>query len=466
MKKRTLFKSQKPLSILISAIGLLCAVSACSETSDLEATYLGASNLEASDLEATNLKVPHSIVTTKTHPQTEKGKLLIVGGALSGETADIYQHFLQAIPEHFPDIAIVPLASSSPARSAENFKNLLVRYGATEDRIHILPLAVKDDTETETDESLWIKNASDQSLANTLKSVGGFWFVGGDQMRIVTALMPRDNQPTPVLKTLREQLNKGAIVGGTSAGAAIMSDIMIAAGDSFSALTLPTVKQYEGTESQEQGQLYVHHGLGFFPYGIVDQHFDRKARLGRLARTLAISNTDLGVGIDENTGLLVDLATDEVTVLGSGAVSILDASQAQFSEQPFSATNLNLSLLTPGDRYNLIELSLLHTNGSPTVGHEYAAEAPHQGAGLALANGRLEQLLSYQLLDNANSTEIKRYNFIETGEGFMYRFKQTKNSRGFWSANDGSMDKYTIENVMFEIEPVQVQITPTDTLVQ
>lgn len=390
------------------------------------------------------------------------GKLLIVGGALSEDTESVYRAFLDAVPADQPQIAIVPLASSSPHMSPNKFKQALIRYGADSKRIRILPLAVTDDSNTDLDESLWADNAQDQALAKSLDGVGGFWFVGGDQMRIVDALLPQVSQPTPVLKAIRQQLQRGAVIGGTSAGAAMMSEPMIAAGDSFSALTLTPAKHYSGTESQEQGSLYLHHGLGFFPYGIIDQHFDRKARLGRLVRTLAETRTATGYGIDEDTGILVDLVSHQFQVVGSGNVTVLNAGKSSFFNSPFKALGVDLSVLSRGDRFDLSNHSLIDTSGKPTIGHEYASEAPHQGAGLALANARLSQLLGYQLLDNSESTELRRYNFTESGVGFMYRFRQVEGSRGYWSAANGSVDSYSISGVQFDIEPVRIGITSAD----
>jgi len=385
------------------------------------------------------------------------GKLLIVGGGLSDDTHAIHQAFLDALPSPDSKVAIVPLASSNPVRSANSFKKELLLLGAESNNIRVLRLAMVDDKSTAADESLWAKNAWNLTLAAELQEVDGFWFVGGDQMRIIEALQPQPNEVSPVLKTLRLRLQDGAVIGGTSAGAAIMSQPMVAAGDSFSALTLPAAKHYSGLESQEQGQLYLHHGLGFFPYGIIDQHFDRKARLGRLARTLAQTQTSIGYGVDEDTAMLVDLDNHQFEVVGHGNVTVLDSANADFSEQPFSAHNLQLSVLGSGDRFDLQKRQLLPTEAQATIGKEYADDHPVQGAGLALPNARLSQLLGYQLLDNAGATQIDRYSFDASGAAVRYRFRQQKNSQGYWRTV-GSADLYGISQVAFDIEPVNIKI--------
>jgi cyanophycinase len=386
------------------------------------------------------------------------GQLLIVGGALSEETADIHRALLQAQPGELPKIAIVPLASSSPVQSADKFRRSLIRYGARAEQIMVLPLAVKDDRSTEYDERNWRANADKEALASILEQVGAFWFVGGDQMRIIKTLLPEADKPTPVLRAIREQLNRGAVIGGTSAGAAMMSHTMITAGDSYNALIKPSADRYAGTETQEQGQLHLHHGLGFFAPGIIDQHFDRKARLGRLVKAMHDSGESTGIGIDEDTGILVDLQQQQLTVLGSGSVTLLNTSSSHFEQRPFQARDVRLSLLAAGDRFDLHKWQASHLNGKPTVGNEYADEPPLQGAGPALANGRINHLLGYQLLDNAGADEIRRYTFTEQGGGFVYRFRQLGDSQGYWSADNGSVDRYSIIDLRFDIEPVKIRI--------
>ncbi|WP_101760051.1 cyanophycinase [Oceanicoccus sp. KOV_DT_Chl] len=388
------------------------------------------------------------------------GKLVIVGGALSSENEAVYRAFIDALPSANSKIAIFPVASSSPVSSAQKFRKDLVHYGVDASRVEIIPLATKDDLSTEFDESSWRNNASSAQLATELTRYEGFWFVGGDQMRIIETLLPRAQKPSRLLLALRKQLEEGAVIGGTSAGAAMMSNPMIAGGDSFSALTTTPSDNYYGTESQEYGRLYLHHGLGFFPYGLVDQHFDRKSRLGRLARALLETEQNLGVAVDEDTAMVVDLASHELTAVGSGAVTLLNRQSAKFQAKPFKANNLQISLLASGDRYNLVShSSKIAGDPKSTVGREYASGEPHQGAGLLLPNQTLSQMLGYDLLDNADSRELRRYSFVESGDGFLFRFRQTPDSAGYWRYRSGSRDQYSIINVMLDVEPVTISVS-------
>ena len=384
------------------------------------------------------------------------GKLLIAGGAVGSDNEALYKAFIENQPSGTSKVCIIPAASSSPVKSANQFKQDLIHYGLDEKRICIIPLAITDDKSTEFDERNWKDNALDKDVLAQLNSAEGFWFTGGDQMRIVE-LLYRDSKPTPALTILNKKLKQGAIIGGTSAGAAIMSEPMIAAGDSFSALTQPQSDKYYGMETQEKGQLYLHQGIGFFPYGLVDQHFDRKARLGRLVRALALKKIENGYAVDEDTAMLVDLSKHTLQTVGRGNVTVLNASKASIKQDPFIIKNVTLSVLSNNDIWDIKKNQLLN-DVATTKGKEYYAEDANQGAGLALANGRLAQLLGYELMDNKNTQEVRRYSFLENGQGILYRFKQNDESQGYWRAN-GTLDQYTVTHIQMDIEPVTVTIT-------
>lgn len=391
----------------------------------------------------------------------EGGKLLIGGGALRSDNAAVYRAFIDSIPETFPEVAIVPAASGRPAHYAEAFRADLRRHGY-DGRVHILPVAVEDDPSTELDESRWSRGARDRNLVERLEKVGGIWFVGGDQTRITDTLMLEDGKETPLLAAIRARLVEGAVVGGTSAGAAIMSRTMIAAGDSLSALTLPQAARYDGMQAQESGQLLLGRGLGFLETGIVDQHFDRKSRLGRLVRALAppLEKAERrGFGVDEDTAVLADLHSGEMRVLGRGNLTLLDAREAEFapSQTGFAVEGIRLSVLSNGDSYNW-KTGALNLGGGATVGREAFAYRPQQGAGIALPNGRLDHMLGFSLLDNSESRELRRYAFSEGGRGVLFRFEQAGDSRGHWRYGSGTQDQYSIGDVRLSVKPVTLTI--------
>ncbi|MDN3638234.1 cyanophycinase [Simiduia curdlanivorans] len=392
------------------------------------------------------------------------GKLLIVGGALESSNAQVYRAFIDAIPAQ-AKIAIVPAASGRPALYAEKFRKDLNRYGVTNERIVIVPLALVDDPSTDVDESKWQDNAYSTDLLASLEGVQGFWFVGGDQTRI-TQLLMRDGEESPLLKFIRDKLQSGAIVGGTSAGAAMMSHQMIAGGDSVSALLSPPAEAYTGMESQELGQLYWQPGLNFLPSILVDQHFDRKARLGRLAVAMCRLKQGYGLGVDEDTAAFVDLEKQSLRVLGRGNVVWLEAATGGCNlsedsrEQADVATEVirqfSLSLMAAGDSWQWSRKLFKASDGKQkTVGREAFAGGVHSGGGFALANARLDQSLGFDLLDNSDSTQLDRFTlarFQNHDYLVRYQFKQSPKSEGYWGYLDGTKDSYSAVNVIFSVE--------------
>ena len=212
-------------------------------------------------------------------------------------------------------------------------------------------------------------------------------------------------------------------------------------------------KEHHRTGSAGFGQRYgvPANRLGFLDQGVVDQHFDRKARLGRLVRALAETGQTRGFGIDENTALLVRPDLNSAKVLGRGSVVVLDAREARFDfDSKAMASGLKLSILAPGVRFRLGDFVLLDEQGDATVGNEYFGYQPLQGGGMALANSRLDQALGFDLLDNDSTQRLDRYSIDNSGRIILYRFTQTGDSAGYWQ-NEGSADRYTVSNVRMDI---------------
>jgi cyanophycinase len=137
--------------------------------------------------------------------------------------------------------------------------------------------------------------ASDASVLDVIRNATAVWIAGGDQQRLVDRY-----QNTPVHEELRNLIRRGGVLGGTSAGAAIVSQIMIAGG-----ITQPVVTE----------------GWGLLPDLIIDQHFSQRARFERLARAVGQHPDRVGIGIDESTAILLDQAG--IRVLGNGAAYVL-----------------------------------------------------------------------------------------------------------------------------------------------
>ena len=300
------------------------------------------------------------------------GRLVIAGGAVDPANDALYGAFIAEAARHAPDrraprFVIVPAGSAEPHGSAEAMIGHLVRRGVAREAITVARIAMVDDPETATvDESRWRDGAYSTGEIAKLAAADGVWFVGGDQSRITAALMTQGGGDTPFLTRLRARWRAGAAIGGTSAGAAMMSGPMIVAGDSPAAVVLPL-----GGPAGPLGEpLSMARGLGFFAYGLVDQHFDRRQRLGRLARaldTLAPSKR-LGFGIDENTALVVDPDRGLARVVGAGAVTVLDARGTGWRRpQPYALRSGTLTLLSDGDAIDLRSLRVTPSWGKSLV---------------------------------------------------------------------------------------------------
>lgn len=397
------------------------------------------------------------------------GTLVIVGGALEAGNAEVIGAFLKAATpaEGVRRIGIVPAASSRPVKSPRDFRDALVRHGASPEEIVILPLAAVDSEETpEVDESAWVGNGRDEKLAEEVRGFTGIWMVGGDQTRLTQVLLEEHNSDTPVFAAVREVFANGGVLGGTSAGAAVMSDPMIAGGTSIAAWTEGLSRDYPGMESQENGPLVLQKGFGFFKDGIVDQHFDAKARLGRLIRACWENREThpLGFGVDENTAMIYHAGEDVFTIAGAGSVVVVDVrkAEAETRQGRLALGGVRLSTLSPGDRYVLSTREATPAEGLlPTIGKEYLSIREPRAMGLfSPYGGRLDHFLAYSLVDNASASEALSYGWDARGEGYALRFYQDEDTRGYWGTPEGSASSYTVLNACLDLVPVRVTIEP------
>ncbi|MDT8990025.1 cyanophycinase [Curvibacter sp. APW13] len=187
--------------------------------------------------------------------------------------------------------------------------------------------------------------ASDKGapLDRLLESLDGLYFSGGDQARILEALVTRDREgnfarPSKQLEIIRQRFAQGRLViAGTSAGNHIQGGgrwkgrpvPMIGGGDSYPALVQGfATGQGSAVETPGAARLYPYGGLGTFPWGVLDSHFSQRCREGRLARATLECGMDYGFGIDENTALLVHRAdadgSTRMQVRGEGGVWVVE----------------------------------------------------------------------------------------------------------------------------------------------
>jgi cyanophycinase len=182
-------------------------------------------------------------------------------------------------------------------------------------------------------------DAEDTDLAARVKAADGIFFSGGDQRRITESLLG-----TPVGDAVAVAFRRGAVVGGTSAGTACQSPLMITGDGDFTIITKENVELWEG--------------LGFFPGVITDQHFVARGRQNRLISVVLEHPELLGVGVDEATAVWVR-PDRTFKVLGEGWVIVFDAAYGQVTSGPWrnGATALGVHgmathVLLPGEVFD------------------------------------------------------------------------------------------------------------------
>ncbi len=395
------------------------------------------------------------------------GNLVIVGGGLKPDNTEVYEKFIElAGGAKKCYISIIPTASGCPISSGEAFKNNLIKYGVKPGNINIVQIAAVDCDETPNiDESEWIKNANNSEMAKAIARSTGIWFTGGDQTRIIKALKNDDGSNTLVLNSIYEIWASGAVVGGTSAGAAIMSPVMITGGVSMAALKFGVTDKYIEEEQNDNGPLTLATGLGFFPYGIVDQHFDKRHRLGRLLVATSENSMGLryGFGIEENTAMVYYFKTNEIEAIGAGGVTIVDITNSAVTKQKYySFANVDISYIEKNDRYNLATKEfIINPLKRPTKGNEYYAINNTTTSGiLSPHSGTFTDLISYRLIDNKVTNSITTYCIDDDNFALKVIFTKTNDTQGFYTNKINGSDSYSFIHVIMNIEPMQITFTP------
>lgn len=279
--------------------------------------------------------------------------LLIVGGAEKPARAEIMRAFVALSARREGSYLILPAATEDPAGGLERMRSGFAEIGVDPRRVELLEVSGLVPG--------WERGAWDERQIEKIALAAGIWFLGGDQNRIVDLLLDAEGGDSPLLAEIRlaSSLPGGPALGGTSAGAAVMSDPMIAGGTSFGALALPraaTLAEASAGTGDER-RLLVRRGLGFFPEGIVDQHFDARSRLGRLVEAAIVEDgaRRLAFGIAEATGLRYDAARRELTIVGLGGILVVDVREARRSLKGgrTALEGIRLHLLNGGDRMGL-----------------------------------------------------------------------------------------------------------------
>jgi cyanophycinase len=252
-----------------------------------------------------------------------KGPLIIIGG---GEDKEGERAILREVARHLDGgkLVLATVASHQPEGYFEAYQKAFADLGVTD----LVELYVKDRAETLNPDKLRL-----------FEGAAGVFFSGGDQLRISSQI-----GDTPVEQRVREIHERGGLVAGTSAGASMMSETMLVKGTSG--------------ESHKIGDLHMAPGLGLVRDVIIDQHFAERGRFGRLFGAVAHNPRELGIGIDEDTALV--LQDRQFKVIGNGCVYVVDGAGVTHSniaearpERALSMYDIRLHVLSSGDAFDL-----------------------------------------------------------------------------------------------------------------
>jgi len=260
-----------------------------------------------------------------TEGDKKRGFIVPIGGAEDKEgAANILRRFIEVSGGKTARIVIVPTASKLDD-TGRRYEKLFRKLGA--DEAKSLPILTRAD-------------AAKLEWLDYIDKANGIFITGGNQLRLTTII-----GGTPLAKAIRRANVRGVAVGGTSAGAAILSEHMIAYGD-------------EG-HTPHAGRVTLVPGFGLTNRIMIDQHFRQRDRLGRLLSALAYNPFAVGVGLDEDTAAFID-HTKKITVVGAGAITIVDASELSHSSiadtkegKPVCMTNVRLHVLVDGGTFDL-----------------------------------------------------------------------------------------------------------------
>jgi cyanophycinase len=182
----------------------------------------------------------------------------------------------------------------------------------------------------------------EQTKLDSLINAGLIYISGGDQNRFMEIALG-----TPLVDAIHQAYQKGAIIAGTSAGAAVQSKKMITGNQHLH----PDMKGYKTIQPKN---IEIAEGLGLIKSAIIDQHFIRRERMNRLISVCIENPNELAIGIDESTAILVD--GNRATVYGIGQVIVLNATRAKIlsSDSLLGAENIRMNLYLSGQSFSLI----------------------------------------------------------------------------------------------------------------
>jgi cyanophycinase len=373
-----------------------------------------------------------------------KGSLVIAGGALREDNAQVWTRIVELAGGPGARIAVFATAAGNPERSGRNAATYLERYGARPFVVPVAPRLRGSDAR---------RAADDPAIAAAVRGATGAFFTGGDQDRITGALLHPDGSHTAVLEALWDVYRRGGVIAGTSAGAAIMSSTMF----DRTRPIIPTLQDgiVDGAD--------IAPGLGFIGDDVfIDQHFIVRGRFARMLPALLARRYKTGIGIDENTALVVG-PDRELSVIGYKGVLLIEMGQATTDAAlsakgaGFNVSNARISYLDSGDRYSLASATI-----TPGADKEPVDTSQPSYHGPLFAPDILGNTAVVNLLDKLADSDQARAVGLAWGaaglahpeRGFEFTFTKVPESRGYESNRS---EAYSVYRIRLDVRPVRVR---------
>jgi cyanophycinase len=309
-----------------------------------------------------------AVLPACTTPRHGAGSLLLIGGGLDDDNRPVYERFATlASRAGTPSIVIATAASGDQDDSAKG-KLESFRTWCPQARVEVMR------RETPTAESVAM---IDRATA--------MFFTGGDQKRITDRYRPGDRDG-PELDAMRRLLARGGVIAGTSAGDAMMGEVMFHTGRSAQALGLPRVKE-TGTEDDDAvlGPR-IGPGMGLVGWVVTDSHFFERHRVGRLVAALEVSGRRLGIGVGEDAAVEIDLASGEMTGVSVADSLLVDVGALTRREESLDRLGCRGLVMRQGTRVSLPSLLAAAprvAGDAPAVVREVPVAEPGQNRQLA-----------------------------------------------------------------------------------
>ena len=377
------------------------------------------------------------------------GSLVIIGGSERFDHREYWEQIVELAGGPGCRIAVFPTASGDPVKKGGWVISALNKAGAD---AFLVPVAWRKIPVSPQDA------VADPELVEQVREATGVFLIGGEQDLIVKALYTPEGQNTPMLDAVWDVYRKGGVIAGTSAGAAVMSRIM-----------------YRDAESVLETLLYgvrfgkeIDRGLGFLDgEWFVDQHCLVR---GRFARTLVAMHDQgfkYGIGVDENSAVIVRNGKD-VEVIGYKGALIMDLSQAGHDRDlgKFNLKNVRLTYLDRGDRYDLktrvvtpaeekLDDEVLDPNSpdfKPTLTRPLFCNDILSNTTVVDLMGKLMESTHGEAIGLAfDGLEARK----QSVDGFEFKFTRDRESFAWYTEAYGG-DDFTILNIRLDIRPIRI----------